>query len=122
MLGDGTGLNLFLQNLKTEGTYPLELNSLSIGTGTTAPASSDTDLETPVTEGIIRSLATLDSDAELTTEWFIADDELPDGTYNELGLFCTTQIFARMLISPGHSKASGEDTLIVHTITADNTP
>lgn len=113
------GVNLFIQHLGGVDTYPLELDNASIGTGSTAPTDADTDLETPVLEDIIR--ATVDINVtDLVTEWFMTDDELPNGTYNEFGLKCGTQLFCRSIISPSHTKASGEDTLVEYTITGNN--
>lgn len=114
------GVNLFLQHLAGDTTYPLELDNASIGTGTTPPDDADEDLETPVLEDIIR--ATLDlSINTLVTEWFMTDGELANGTYTEFGLKCGTQLFCRSLITPSHTKASGEDTLIQYTISGNNT-
>lgn len=122
MLGANTGLNLVLQALNGQTVFPLAIDSASIGTGNTAPASSDTDLVTPVVEGILKSTSEIQTLNILYTEWFISNDELPDGEYKEFALWCGTQIFARSLIGPPtHTKAANEDTLIVYNIEAFNT-
>lgn len=120
MLGTNTGLNLLVQHLHGTTTFPLVIDNASIGTGTTTPTGADTDLETPVLENIVRAIGELQGVDTLYTEWFITDDELTNGTYNEFGLFCGAQIFCRSIISPAHVKGSGEDTLIPYTIIADN--
>lgn len=120
VLNDSHGLNLFLQHLGGNDLYPLNLDNASIGSGTNAPDDLDTDLQTPVVENIIRATVDINTD-NIVTEWFITNDELPNGTYNEFGLFCGTQLFCRSIIDPAHTKASNEDTLIEYTITAENT-
>lgn len=119
MLDTNYGMQLFFQHLGGLDTYPLELSSAAIGTGTTAPTDTDHALETPVLTGIPRATVDIGLDYVLT-EWFITDDELANGTYNEFGLYCGTQLFCRSIISPAHSKASNEDTLIQYTISGDN--
>lgn len=118
MLGTNTGLNLVLQHLSGDTTFPLEVDNASLGTGTTAPTSSDTNLETPVLEDIVRAIGELSATDTFYSEWFVTDDELPDGTYNEIGLFSGVKIFARSIISPSHTKGAGEDTLFVYEIVA----
>jgi hypothetical protein len=121
MLGTDTGLNLFMQHLSGDPVYPIELTSASIGTDDTAPANGDTDLGAPVTEGIQRAYGELTAVDTFYSEWFISNDELPNGEYKEFGLFAGTQLFCRSLIeAPTHTKASNEDTLITYTITASN--
>lgn len=114
------GLNLVIQHLAGIDTYPLHIDSASIGTGSAAPSDSDTSLETPIVVGIPRATIDINLD-NIVTEWFITNDELPNGTYTEFGLHCGTQFFARSLIDPSHSKASNEDTLVEYIISAANT-
>lgn len=119
VFNENNGVNLMIQHLAGDTTYPLELTLASIGTGTTAPTDADTDLETPVLENVIR--ATVEHDLNsVITEWFMIDSELPDGTYNEFALWCGTQLFARSIITPAHTKAENEDTLVQYTIYAGN--
>lgn len=120
VLNANRGLNLLIQALGGLTIYPLEIDNASIGTGDNVPADSDTDLETPVLENIIKARTTINVD-NLILEFFMTNDELANGTYTEFGLFCGNQLFARSIISPSHTKADFEDTLIEYTITADNT-
>lgn len=119
VLNSNHGLALIFQHFAGITTYPLELDLAAIGTGSTAPVDGDTALETPVLTGILR--ATLDVDLDnIVTEWFITDDELANGTYNEFALYMGTQMFCRSIISPSHTKNSNEDTLIEYTVSGTN--
>ena len=113
------GLNLILQNLGGDHTYLLEITQAKIGTGTNAPAESDTDLQTPVVSGITRASQVVGVKT-LTIDFFIADALLPNGNYNEFGLFCSNQLFARSLISPTYTKTANKDTKIEYEITFNN--
>jgi hypothetical protein len=116
MNGTNTGVQLIAQNLILDAPAQLKIDSASIGTGTTAPSAGDSDLETPVTTGIIiRTKAQLGNVAQ--ADFFITDAELPDGTYNEFGIFANGNIIARSLITPAFTKASGEDVTITYEIT-----
>lgn len=110
------GLNLIARALTGNTTHPLEITQLKIGTGTDTPDTSDTDLQTPSVSGIIRSNQSFSNNiAQL--EFFISSDDLPDGTYTELGIFATNQLFARSIITPNYTKAPNEDTSIVYQLT-----
>lgn len=119
MNGTDTGVNLILKTLIGTIT-PNEITSASIGTGTTAPTDSDTNLQTPVTTGIPRATQNISPTDVLTILFFIPDGDLPNGTYNEFGLFCETQIFSRSIISPAYVKSSTEDSVIEYVITLNN--
>ena len=114
------GVNLFLRHLGGDDTYPLELTFAAIGTGTTAPTDADTGLQTPVLSNVPRATIEFTAVDQISTEWFMTNDELANGTYNEFGLFTGTQIFCRSIISPAHTKASNEDTLVEYIINAGN--
>lgn len=109
------GLNLFAQHLIGIKTYPLEITQAKIGTGTTPPELTDTDLEESVTDGILRANQAVDNGV-ITLEFFISDLELPDDTYNEFGLFCGDQLFARSIIDPAYTKSSGEDLTVEYIL------
>lgn len=119
MNGTDTGINLILKTLIGTIT-PNEITSASIGTGTTPPADSDTNLETPVTTGIPRAAQSISPTNVLTILFFITDGDLANGTYNEFGLFCETQIFSRSIISPAYVKSSTEDSIVEYAITINN--
>lgn len=116
MNGTDTGVQLITQNLVLDTPPQLRIDSASIGTGTATPSAGDTDLATPVTTGIIiRTKAQLGNVAQL--DFFITDAELPDGIYNEFGIFANGNLFARSLITPAFTKASNEDVTITYEIT-----
>lgn len=109
------GVRVFIQYLLNNKVNPIAISSASIGTGTTTPASTDTNLETPVTTGIpIANKANLGETAQY--DFFITDASLPDGTYNEFGIFMGANLFARSIISPAFTKASGEDVSITYEV------
>lgn len=106
------GLGLITQHFVGTTTYALDLNKAAIGTGTTDPAVTDEGLETEVLGDIDRASVVNQDATSVSLDFFITDAELPDGTYSEFGLFAGTQLFARSLIDPAFTKASGEDVLI----------
>lgn len=114
--GTGYGKNLIIRRLAGDTTYGLEIDSAAIGTGTTAPADSDTALQTPVLSGI----AVADSEvftSSLALSFFITDAQLANSTYTEFGIFCNLRLFARSLILPTFAKASGVNITVEYTIT-----
>lgn len=112
----GYGRNLVLRAMAGDATYPIAIDSASVGTGNTAAADSDTNLVTPVATGLtITSLVTIND--QLTVEVFVPDASLANGTYKEFGLFATARLISRILITPNYTKATGEDTLFTYTLT-----
>lgn len=111
----GYGRNLVARALKGDTTYPLEIDSAALGDDDTAPADSDTDLGNALVTGVgITNIEV--SNNSLQIDVFIADGNLPDGTYKEFGLYCNGRLFARILISPSYTKVPGEDTLFTYTL------
>ena len=117
MAGASNGIGLITKQLFGDTTYPLAITSAEIGTGSTAPNVADTNLETPVLTAIpIRTKSSTTTSVEFS--FFIPDADLPNGTYREFALRCGTQLFARSLIAPVYTKASGQDAIVVYEITA----
>lgn len=108
---DTHGLNLIVRQLLGTTTYPLAITQAKIGTGTTAPALTDTDLETTTLDGILKANQSI-SNNSCIIEFFISDLDLTNGTYTEFGIFAGDQLFARSLISPTFTKSSNEDTSV----------
>lgn len=115
------GRNLIAQHLGdyadggVRDNYPLAITYAELGSGTTPPANSDTELDTAV-DRTATSLAQV-VDNVVTLNFFWADGDLANGTYNEFGTFTggtgtlgSGQLFNHALLSPGYVKASGEDT------------
>lgn len=119
MLGTNTGVNLLLARLGNVLTYDTIITSAEIGTGTTAPADSDTNLQTPTLTGITVASSSVSSGSVLLS-FFIPSGSLANGTYNEFGLRCGTQLFARSIISPAYTKGTNQDTTIEYTIGGTN--
>lgn len=113
---DGYGRNLLMRQLAGDTTYPIEIDSFSLGDGTTAPVDGDTALENSLESAIpITDMSVANN--ILTVDVFIADANLTDDTYSECGFFCNLRLFSRILISPVYTKVAGEDTLFSYTIT-----
>lgn len=117
MLGTNTGKSLILQRLAGNNTYSLNITHLDIGTGSTAPAVSDTAL----TAAVARASTTVATivGATLSLQFFLTDAELANGSYNEIGTFVdgsaglgTGKIFNHALFGTTYVKATGEDTTI----------
>lgn len=112
----GYGLDIFTRQLGGDTTYAIEIDSAKIGTGTTAPTSADTDLETAVLSGITVA-STSFSVGSVTISFFIPDANLANGTYNEFGIFANGRLFARSIITPAFVKGSNQNTTVDYTIT-----
>lgn len=116
---NGHGLNIIARRLCNNTQYDPLITTAKIGTGTTAAAITDTDIETVALTGILVANATY-SGGIATLEFFIGDAELANGTYTEFTTHCGTQLFSRAIISPSHTKASGEDTSCEYEFTFAN--
>ena len=115
MLSANYGLDVISRQLGGDDTYPMEIDSASIGTGTTAPAASDTALETPTLSGIVVADVAYGI-GEVTLTFFITDAQLANGTYTEFGIFQNLRLFARSLILPVFTKASNQNVTVDYTI------
>lgn len=113
----GYGRNLVLRRLAGDTTYGIAIDSAAIGSGSTAPTDADTGLQTSVLGSITISNTSVSNDVA-TISVFISDGSLANGTYREFGFFIGGRLFSRILISPAYTKASGEDTTFVYTLTA----
>ncbi len=116
----GYGRNLIMRQISGDSTYPIEIDSAKIGTGSTAPSDADTDLQTAVLSNIQVANSALSNDSLVLT-FFITDALLANGTYNEFGLFCNGRLFARSIISPAFVKGSNQNATIDYTITLSST-
>lgn len=116
VLGTGYGKDLVIRRLYGDTTYALEIDSAAIGTGSTAPANSDTGLEAATLSGIVVADSVLGS-GYVTFSFFITDAQLANGTYREFGIFANLRLFARSLITPVFTKASNVNISVDYTIT-----
>jgi hypothetical protein len=113
---DGYGRNLLLRQMTGDTTYPIVINSVSLGDGTAAPADGNTGLANSLVSGIpLTSTAIVNN--VLTIEVFASDATLPNDTYEEFGTFMTGRLFSRVLFSSPYTKATGEDSLFTYTLT-----
>lgn len=112
----GYGRNMILRWMAGETTYPIVINSASLGDGNTAPADGNTALGNSLVSSIpITNMGV--SNNVMTVDVFVADGNLPNDTYEEFGLFATNRLMSRILISPAYTKATGEDTLFSYELT-----
>lgn len=112
----GHGRNIIARQLAGDTTYGIEIDSAAVGDSTTAAADGDTDLGNSLVISIDITKFTVTNN-QLQVDVFVADGNLADDTYQEFGLFCGAQLFARIIIDPAYTKASGEDTLFTYTLT-----
>ena len=96
------GKNIIARQLIGDTTYPLEIDSAKIGTGTTTPALSDTDLQTAVLSGILVADASVANNIA-TIDFFMTDSELTNGTYTEFGMFMNSRILTRILFASSYT-------------------
>lgn len=116
VLGTGYGRDIILRQLNNDTTYAIPIDSAAIGTGITAPASSDTGLQTSVLSGVVVA-SRVTNLGNIVLTFFITDAQLANGTYNEFGIFCNSRLFARSLIIPALTKTTGQNLNIEYTIT-----
>ncbi|AVT83661.1 hypothetical protein [Rhodopseudomonas palustris] len=112
------GLDMIIQRLCGINTYSLNLDWIEIGTGSTAPTVNDNALTTSAARFAIMYQEDYGA-TNAIVQGYIADANLPNATYAELGTFCggdTTpgsgQMFNHGLLSPTYGKTSGMDTTL----------
>lgn len=120
MNGVNTGVAIVANRLVGDFTYDLEITKCKIGTGTTAPADGDTDLETPTFTKNSVALRSVAGNV-VSLSFYLNTTELANGTYTEFGIFAVNQLFARSIISPSYVKGTNQDTTIEYEITVNNT-
>jgi len=120
VLNEGSGMNLLAKRLIGETTYDLKITQAKIGDDNTAATDDDTDLGNTILDGIVVATATETGTSQITLEFFIADAELAEDDYEEFGIFCGNQLFARSVISPTHTKSVGEDTSVEYQVNFSN--
>ncbi len=118
-----SGLLLVMNELLGSSTLSLEIVKAKLGTGSTAAADDDVDLETATVDNI--QIATKDQTATsaITFTFFAPDGDVPNDTYNEIGIFCDDtdpRLFARAIIAPAITKATNEDLQLEYQILFDN--
>ena len=106
------GKEVIIQSLIDTAT---PVDNAKIGTGTTAAAAGDTDLETP-SVSVIPVVSASRTGSAATFEFFLSDSQLSNGSYTEFGVFGSSTLIARSIISPTYTKASNEDTRITYEI------
>lgn len=109
------GLQEVLEDLIEQRATGIPITTFKLGTGVTAPAATDTDLETPtVTTDFIANRSR--TDQAILFEFFLPDGEVPEDDYTECGMFIGTTMFSHATISPTYEKAANQDTKIDYEV------
>lgn len=118
MTGSLTGRDLFIQYLINGTTYSGGINYGALGTGSTTPAASDTQLAAEVAR-VGPSTALDISNNQAQFQFYFPDANLANGTYHEAGSFMngtvsanTGKIFNRALLGSAYTKGAGTDTTL----------
>lgn len=117
MRGVDTGIDVILDRLAGSLTYSLDLTYADIGTGSTAPAITDTQLATP-TARALRAYSSVSGNT-VTLQYFFTDALLSNTTYREFATFMdgsstvsTGKIFNHILFPTPYVKTAGIDTTV----------
>lgn len=118
MLGTNTGLALLVNRLIADITYTTIINYGAIGTGSTAPALTDTQLATESARTTVAFSQNVGNN-EAVLQFFFPNAVLSNTTYREFGTFVdgtasanTGKIFNRALFTTPYIKAAGTDTTV----------
>jgi len=117
MFSTGRGKQIILDRLAGVNTYSLNIGHGEMGSGSTTPAITDTQLTTPVARSPFSDRSVSSNVA--TLKFFFPDADLANGTYREFGTFIdgtgtlsSGRLFNHVLFASPYVKASGEDTTI----------
>lgn len=97
-------------------TNNLEITSIELGDDNTAAAATDTALGNALKTGVAPSKLS-SGGRTVTASFFLNDSDLPNDTYEELGLKVGSTLYTRAIISPAYTKATNENTRIDYSIT-----
>jgi hypothetical protein len=114
------GMNLIMRSLGNLSPLPLAITKAKIGTGVTAAAVTDTNLQTPTIDNIEIANVTLSTNTTLLIEFFMPNALTPDDDYTEFGVFCGDQLFSRAIISPTFEKVGNVNTTVEYEYTIAN--
>lgn len=106
------GRNVLAGRLNNETTYTGIINYLAVGTGTNAPLSTDTQLQTELARTTVSSSSRTNSQVTLN---FFYNSSTANGTITEVGAFIdgsasanSGQIWNHALFSPSITKTSAQ--------------
>lgn len=123
----GHGLDIIIQRLVGINTYSLNITFGELGTGSTAPALTDTALTTPTNRAAVGFQQDYGA-TDAIVQFFYSDSQLANQTYYEFGTFIdgtTTigsgQLFNHALLSPTFSKTAGTDVTVQLDVNISNT-
>lgn len=125
MQSSSHGKDLIIQRLIGVNTYSLNILWGEIGTGSAAPAITDTALTTP-TARTATALAADSGNNTAQLQFFFPDSSLAAATYYEFGTFVdgvnslgSGQLFNHALFSSPYVKSSGTDITVEVDITVN---
>jgi hypothetical protein len=111
------GVNLLVDAIRDGKS--IQIDEGQIGKDNTSPTDSDTGLGNAIVTG--ESVQSTDGTVNTVTfSFFITDEQLPDDTYEEFGLFTNGNLFARSLFDSSYTKGGNTDTRVNHKITFNN--
>ncbi len=123
MQAANVGRDLIIQRLISINTYTLNINYGAIGTGSTPPAVTDTQLTTEFARTTV-ALSQDSANYKAILLFFFPDGVLTNQTYREFGTFVdgsgspnTGQIFNHALFATPYVKTAGTDTTVEVDIT-----
>lgn len=100
------GKNFIVRKINNDSE---DIDSISIGSGTTAPTLSDTDVETELANNAVlfQSVDTVNTNEILFTTTFV--ENVGTGTINEVGLFTDSNtLVCRTVLSTPFEKSASE--------------
>ena len=115
--GMNTGIGVILNGLISP--LPIEVTTVALGDGTTPASENDTGLENEIAEAQIayRERQAVDT---VLLQFFFNNQELPNGTYTELGLKVGSKFLTRALFTAPYEKEEGTDTIVEYLLIGDN--
>lgn len=112
------GIDLLIQSLLPDPSYPATLSFIEIGTGNTTPAVTDTALTAPTNRAAITFYQDYGA-TDAIVQTIFSDSQLSNGTYYEMGTFAggtstigSGQMFNHALFGTAYTKISGQDTTV----------
>ena len=109
-----SGLNVLVKGLV--GTLQdIEVSHIAIGVSNTAVASSDTALAAQTLKAPATTTSEKSTKIALISA-LIADVDLPNDTYREVGLFVGNVLFSRLVLTTVFTKNPGSNVLITYEV------
>ena len=106
----GVGRNIIVQHLTGTTSNPLEITQMTLSTNDTAPTVADTSLGGTEVNTPVQLLSISGSEANvINLSAFFTDNELPNNTYNKIGLKMGSILLTSALLVSTIEKDTGEE-------------